>query len=143
MVEFGIGTRCLVPLDRLVDYAGALWRELRPGAVVWLSGDLGSGKTAFAQAVAAVAEAEPARSPTFALVHEYPGPAGILIHVDCYRLQDPREAIDLDFPELQRRARVVLVEWPERGGRHVPPPDAHVSFDHADEPGRRWLERVA
>ena len=46
--------------------AGALWRELSVGAVVWLTGDLGTGKTTFAQAMCRAGGAEPARSPTFA-----------------------------------------------------------------------------
>lgn len=114
-----------------------LWRELRPGAVVWLSGDLGVGKTTLVQAVARAAKAEPAFSPTFALVHEYASPEGPLIHADCYRLRDPEEAVDLDFRDLQRRARLLFVEWPERAGEHAPPPDLRLELVHTDDPGRR------
>jgi tRNA threonylcarbamoyladenosine biosynthesis protein TsaE len=133
----------LVTLAELEAEAATVWRALRPGAVVWLSGELGVGKTTFVQAVARAAGAEPATSPTFALVHEYPSPEGPLIHVDCYRLRQPSEALDLDFPGLERRARLLLVEWPERGGGYVPPPDVHVRLAHGDRPDRRVLELQA
>jgi tRNA threonylcarbamoyladenosine biosynthesis protein TsaE len=129
-------------LDQLQAAAARLWQELPPGAVVWLTGELGSGKTTFVQAVAAAAQAEPARSPSFALVHEYPSPHGPLVHVDCYRLRRPVEALDLDFPGLERQARLLLVEWPERAGDLAPPPQAHLRLAHAADPDRRVLERV-
>jgi tRNA threonylcarbamoyladenosine biosynthesis protein TsaE len=129
-------------LDALRARATALWRELPPGAVVWLTGDLGAGKTTFVQALADAARAEAARSPTFALVHEYQSPEGLLVHADCYRLRSADEAIDLDFPDLERRARLLVVEWPERAGRHAPSPTAHIHLSFTDRPDERWLTRV-
>ncbi len=143
VVEFAVGSRQLVALEDLESYAGALWHELPRGAVVWLTGDLGSGKTAFVSSLTSVLAADAARSPTFALVHEYSTSDGMVAHVDCYRLRSAQEAIDIDFPELTRRARAVFVEWPDRGGGFVPGPDAHVSFAHADNENERWLERIA
>ncbi len=131
-----------VTLVGLRAIAADLWSELPAGSAVWLTGDLGSGKTTFVQAVAEAAGAEPARSPSFALVHEYESPSGRIAHVDCYRLRDPEEAMDLDFPGLQHDARLLLVEWPERAGGHAPQPDAHLAFSHADDPERRIVERV-
>ncbi len=141
--EANRSARRTVSLDELYEEADRLWHRLAPGSVVWLSGELGTGKTTFAQGVARAADAEPARSPTFALVHEYSSPDGVLVHADCYRLREPREALDLDFPELQRRARLLLSEWPEKAGAFAPPPDAHVRFAYAGHPDRRVLERVA
>jgi hypothetical protein len=126
----GAGMAESVTLAELRATAARLWQELGPGSVVWLTGELGSGKTTFVQAVADAAEAEPARSPSFALVHEYPSPHGPLVHVDCYRLREPAEALDLDFPGLERRAL-------------APPPDTHLHLAHAEDPERRVLERVA
>ena len=132
-----------VTLEELEAYAAALWSTVPPGAVIWLSGDLGAGKTTFVQAVARAAGAGGARSPTFALVHEYDAPGGLLIHVDCYRLRDPDEALDIDFPGLLGTARLLLIEWPEQAGRHAPPPTVHLTFRHGAEAGVRRLERVA
>jgi len=128
-----------VELDEL---GRRLWATLSPGAVVWLTGELGSGKTALVQAIALAAGAEHARSPTFALVHEYPSPAGLIIHADCFRLRQPDDAVDIDFADLQRRARLLLIEWPENAGTLAPPPDLHLSLAHDADPDRRIVERV-
>jgi len=130
-------------LDALAREGERLWRALPPHSVVWLSGELGTGKTTFVQAVTRAAGAEPARSPTYALVHEYRSPAGTIAHVDCYRLRTPDEASDLDLDGLRRRVRLVLIEWPERAGEYAPPPDAHLRFQHADRRDHRRVERVA
>lgn len=138
-----VPTRVSLSLPELSAEAERLWRTLPTGAVVWLMGEIGSGKTTFVQAVARAAGAREVRSPTFALVHEYPAPDGTIVHADCYRLRDPEEAMDLDFPGLQRRARVLLVEWPERAGRHAPPAAVRLQFGHTDRPDTRVLERLA
>ncbi|MFQ5702507.1 MAG: tRNA (adenosine(37)-N6)-threonylcarbamoyltransferase complex ATPase subunit type 1 TsaE [Gemmatimonadales bacterium] len=141
MTEPGVGRGKLCSLDEMRCEAESLARELQAGAVVWLTGEVGSGKTTFVQALAGALGVEHARSPTFSLVNEYEG-AGTLIHVDCYRLKAPAEAIDLDFPDLTRRASVLAIEWPERGGRFVPMPDVHLAFGHTADPNNRILERV-
>jgi tRNA threonylcarbamoyladenosine biosynthesis protein TsaE len=140
-VRNAAATPAPVTLPQLEAAAARLWHELPPGAVVWLTGDLGAGKTTFVQAVARAAGAVPATSPTFALVHEYPSPHGTLVHADCYRLRDPDEALDLDFPGLERRARLLLVEWPERAGPHAPRATAHIHLAHGDRPEWRLLAR--
>lgn len=129
-------------LEELEEAAGRWWRALKAGSVVWLSGDLGAGKTALVQALARAAGAEPARSPSFALVHEYPSPEGTLVHVDCYRLRRPEEALDLDLAALAARARVLLIEWPERAGPFAPAPDLHLWLKHVARPDRRLVEQV-
>ena len=142
VADGGSGVPRAMSLGELNQAAAELWRELAPGSVVWLTGELGAGKTTFVQAIAVAADAEPARSPSFALVHEYSSPHGLLVHADCYRLREPAEALDLDFDGLMRQARLLLVEWPEKAGEYAPPPDAHVALAHADDPQQRLLERV-
>ncbi len=129
-------------LEGLDELARSLWQETERGATVWLSGDLGSGKTTFVQALARAAHAERATSPTYTLIHEYRSPEGPVIHADCYRLREPDEALDLDFPELERRARLLVLEWPEHAGSYAPPPDIHLRFDHVADPSKRRVERV-
>ncbi|MFC1639291.1 tRNA (adenosine(37)-N6)-threonylcarbamoyltransferase complex ATPase subunit type 1 TsaE [Gemmatimonadota bacterium] len=142
MARLGVGEKRLVTLEGLRAESAALWHDVPRGSVVWLTGDLGTGKTTFVQALAEVAGAEAARSPTFSLVHEYEASDGFLFHVDCYRLRAPDEALDLDFPEILRRARLLLVEWPDRAGYLAPPPDISLVFSHCDDPAVRLLERV-
>jgi tRNA threonylcarbamoyladenosine biosynthesis protein TsaE len=129
-------------LPELEEQARRWWRELGPGSVVWLSGDLGAGKTTLVQALARAAGAEPARSPSFALVHQYAAPEGMLVHVDCYRLKRPEEALDLDLAALAAQARLMVIEWPERAGPFAPAADLHLCLAHTVAPDRRVVERV-
>ncbi len=137
-----LGKKRVVTLAEMGAEAAVLWQESPRGSVVWLTGDLGTGKTTFVQALAKVAGAEPARSPTFSLVHEYESPTGVIFHVDCYRLRSIDEAIDLDFPEIVRAARMLLIEWPERAGHYTPPPDVTIGFFHTGDQEVRQMERV-
>jgi tRNA threonylcarbamoyladenosine biosynthesis protein TsaE len=92
----------------------SLGRELPPGSVVLLYGDLGAGKTAFVRGMARGIGANPdeVSSPTFTLVQEYSGSAK-LYHVDLYRLEGP-EIDDLGLEDLVSGDGIVAIEWAER-----------------------------
>ena len=100
---------------------GALAGGLQSGDVIVLSGDLGTGKTVFAQGVAAgLGVTERVVSPTFAIAREYAGRLP-LHHLDVYRLEHVQEAIDLGLDELFEDA-VTLIEWGD-GVRDLLPAD--------------------
>lgn len=126
-------------LDELATLAARIWADTAAGDVVWLSGDLGSGKTTFAQLLCAAAGARDVNSPTYALVQEYDTDQGAIVHADCYRLMEPGDARDLDLLVRARDARLTLIEWPERGGSLVPASDIHLQFAHHPEPHLRLL----
>lgn len=87
---------------------------LRAGDVICLNGDLGAGKTRFAQGVACgLGVAGPVTSPTFTLINEYQGRLP-LYHMDVYRLTGPLEMEDLGYEEYFYSDGVTLVEWAER-----------------------------
>jgi len=103
--------------------ARELAARLRPGNVVLVRGDLGSGKTVFVRGLAEGLGLDPLEvaSPTFALVHEY-GPAGrppVLLHVDLYRLPDGGAAIG-DLGLEGRGDAILAVEWPRPVLQHGP-----------------------
>lgn len=95
--------------------AARLAAALPPGAVLLLSGDLGSGKTTFVRGLAEGLGIDPDQvtSPSFTLVHEYRGGRLPLVHVDLYRLdRADLDEIGLD-PDLAATG-IVAVEWAER-----------------------------
>jgi len=99
-------------LDATHAVAGALASVSRAGDVFVLAGEMGAGKTAFAQGFGrALGVTEPITSPTFTLVHTYDTPRGPLHHADIYRLEQLAEVADLALSELAEFNGIVLVEW--------------------------------
>lgn len=126
--------------EALQALAVELGARLAPGEVVWLSGELGTGKTTFVKGlVRGLGVTVPATSPTYALVHHYEGARGPVYHVDCYRLKQPDDAQDLDWETLQRGA-ALLIEWPERAGEWAPRPSQKVVLSHTANPDLRQVE---
>lgn len=104
--------------DETTAAAREIARTLPANATVHLIGDLGSGKTFLARAIATELGADPREvsSPSFAIVHEYPRADGPpIIHIDGYRLSDrPREWFEIGIPELLAEPGLKLIEWPKR-----------------------------
>jgi tRNA threonylcarbamoyladenosine biosynthesis protein TsaE len=120
-------TLSLVGADATRQVAAAIARRVRSGDVVLLVGDLGAGKTTFAQGFATgLGVTEPVTSPTFTLVREYalceppgehgPGPALVtLFHADLYRLDTLGDVEDLGIAERVEDGGVAVVEWGDLG----------------------------
>lgn len=96
--------------------AAAVVGHIRAGDTLLLIGDLGSGKTAFTQGLAAAAGVtETVTSPTFTLMRPYPTALGLdLLHVDVYRLETTAEIAGLGLGELLDEDAFAVIEWGER-----------------------------
>ena len=100
----------------------ALAAELEPGAVVLVSGELGTGKTTFVRgALRELGVEGPVTSPTFVVGHAYEGRDGPVAHLDLYRLagmgdEDPGLLDPFFAPEA-----IAFVEWPEHAQGAWPP----------------------
>lgn len=107
---------------------------LRPGDVVGLVGELGSGKTTLVQGIAAGwGSLDQATSPTFVLVNVYRGPSQQrLYHLDAYRLSGPAEAEDLDLQALLEGGPLV-VEWADRIRAALPDEFLWVTLEMVDD----------
>ncbi len=98
--------------DQTQALAAALAGIAASGDLIVLAGEMGAGKTAFAQGFArGLGITETVTSPTFTLIREYPGPRLDLHHLDVYRLDNLREVDDLSLGEMLDEAAVMLVEW--------------------------------
>jgi tRNA threonylcarbamoyladenosine biosynthesis protein TsaE len=109
-----------------------LAKSLRPGDLVLVSGELGSGKTTFIRgACRALCVSGPVTSPTFTIGHLYDGYVGIA-HLDLYRLTEIDPAILEDYVTPER---ITFVEWPAalEGATH------RVKLEHAGD-DRRTIE---
>lgn len=99
--------------------------RLRGGDVVLLIGDLGAGKTAFAQGIGeGLGVVGPMTSPTFTLIHEYIGQFNgnkvRLIHMDLYRLRHPEEAEVIGIEDAFVEDAICLIEWPKIAEDYLP-----------------------
>ncbi len=118
---------------RMAEWGRAFGAACPAGTVLALHGDLGAGKTTLVRAIAdglGVHDATAVTSPTYAVVHEYATTQGLVVHADLYRVRRPIELDELALEELLARARVVLVEWPERGGDRLPRHTVHLALAH-------------
>lgn len=114
---------------------------LRPGDLVCLSGELGSGKTVLARGMGrGWGTAVRVTSPTFVLVNEYPRlrDGCILYHIDCYRLENAADIATVGLEDILGGAGAWMIEWPEHILNQLPEDRMWVSLTY-DSPTRRRL----
>ena len=103
--------------------------RLEQGMRIYLSGDLGTGKTTLVRALLHTLGYEGrVKSPSYALVEAYVISRLYLYHFDFYRFHDPNEWNDLGFREYFSGEAVCLVEWPEKAGELLPAADLEIQL---------------
>ncbi len=124
------------------------------GAVLYLQGELGAGKTTCVRSLLrALGVSGLVRSPTYTLVETYVLPNLTCVHVDLYRLQSLTEVDELGLRDVVGRGCLLLVEWPERGDGHLTPADLDLTLEYSGEGrrarvqsktplGRQWLDNL-
>jgi len=127
---------------------------VQTGAVVYLRGELGAGKTTCVRSLLrTLGVTGLVRSPTYTLVETYHLATLTCVHVDLYRLQSLTEVDELGLRDLLGPASLLMVEWPERGGAALPPADVSVALRYAGDArlaslsaqtllGTEWLENL-
>jgi tRNA threonylcarbamoyladenosine biosynthesis protein TsaE len=112
--------------------------QLRPGDLVTVSGELGTGKTTLVRgACRALGVDDPITSPTFTIGHRYRGQVDVS-HLDLYRFAGVSAAEWGDL-EPYFDGAVCFVEWPDAGKEVLPPARFAVSLEHAGD-GQRRIE---
>ena len=134
-------------VEQTQEWGKQLGSRLRGGDVVALIGDLGAGKTAFAQGVGeALGVTGPMTSPTFTLIHEYlatlEGTQVRLIHMDLYRLQHPEEVEVIGVEDGFVEDAVCLIEWPEIAEDYLPEGRLDIEIIGSGEQPREIIFRA-
>jgi tRNA threonylcarbamoyladenosine biosynthesis protein TsaE len=115
----------------------ALAKGALPGRVLFLSGDLGAGKTTLVRGLLrALGWEGRVKSPTYALVEIYAVSRLNLYHFDFYRFKDREEWVNSGFREHFNPESLCVVEWPEKAEGLLPAPDLHLTLE-LSQPGRR------
>jgi tRNA threonylcarbamoyladenosine biosynthesis protein TsaE len=127
-------------VDDTKAVAATLAELARPGDLILLAGDLGAGKTAFAQGFgAALGVVESITSPTFTLVSQYQGRLP-MNHLDVYRLEQLAEVDDLGLAEMLDEGGVTLIEWGDAIVPALPADFLEVRFGFGESDDDRELE---
>ena len=110
-------------LEELQKIAEDFAKNLNPGDVVCMTGDLGAGKTTFTQFVAKkLGITEPVQSPTFNILLQHKSPEGLILnHFDLYRLENADELDDIAFYEtIEDSNSISFIEWAEKFKDEMP-----------------------
>jgi tRNA threonylcarbamoyladenosine biosynthesis protein TsaE len=116
---------------------------LRGGEVLSLEGPLGAGKTTFVKGLAEGlgCRASEVSSPTFTLVHEYPGGRFPVVHLDLYRLESSEELAALGFDDLLAGPTIAAIEWGDKFPEALPPGALRFVFSMDGE--ARKIRRIS
>lgn len=124
--------KLVVPDAEAMEEIGRLLARTagRPG-VVYLEGELGTGKTTLVRSLLrGLGYSGKVKSPTYTLVEPYALANLTVYHLDLYRLADPEELEWLGIRDLDNRVDLLLVEWPDHGAGLLPPADLVISIEH-------------
>ena len=117
--------------EELDKFATAFARRLTLGDVVALSGPVGSGKSTLVRAIVrALHGADQSCSPSFTFRHRYDGDPPIE-HIDFFRIEDPRELVELGLEEAFDGNAIALVEWWRNAPDAIPPRRYEIEINGA------------
>lgn len=136
----------LLPTEAHTHHLGAtLAQKVEAGAIIFLKGDLGVGKTTLVRGfLTELGITDKIKSPSYSIVEPYSiHPNLEVFHLDLYRVVDEKELFYIGALEYFSKASIVLVEWPEKGGHFLPPPDIVCSLHLLNEGREAQLDALS
>jgi tRNA threonylcarbamoyladenosine biosynthesis protein TsaE len=122
---------------------GALAMNCSPPFIVYLEGDLGTGKTTLVRGfMRQLGYQGRVKSPTYTLLEPYEFEGQFYYHFDLYRLSDPRELDYLGVEDLLNKDALLLIEWPNKGEGVLPQADLIIHFSHQQQARRLRFEAL-
>jgi tRNA threonylcarbamoyladenosine biosynthesis protein TsaE len=112
-------------------------KELSAGSILALKGELGSGKTQFTKGlVAGLGSSVPVTSPTFTIIHEYPGGRLPVYHLDFFRLENRESVVQLGLDDYVFGDGISVIEWADRFPESIPEQARWILFEIRSENAR-------
>jgi tRNA threonylcarbamoyladenosine biosynthesis protein TsaE len=122
----------------MLDFGQTLAQKLSPGDVVYLSGDLGVGKTTLVRGLLrALGYLDRVKSPSYGLVESYDIAGRQIHHLDLYRLGHAEEIEYLGIPDLLDENSLLLIEWAEKGEGYLPAATLRIRIEDRSSGGRK------
>lgn len=114
----------------MMAFAAKLAATVEPATVIYLSGELGAGKTVFCRGfIQSLGYKDRVKSPTYGLLETYSIAGLEIIHMDLYRIADPGELAYLGIDDQRYQQAVWLIEWASHGRGDLPPADLTITID--------------
>lgn len=126
--------------EAMYVFGSELTRRCTPGAIIYLIGELGAGKTTIVRGILqALGYRGIVKSPTYTLVESYTFDHLVLHHFDLYRLQDPEELQFLGLSDYLTENAICLIEWPERAIHYLPKSTLCCTIEAPKSGIGRWI----
>ncbi|MEX0685766.1 MAG: tRNA (adenosine(37)-N6)-threonylcarbamoyltransferase complex ATPase subunit type 1 TsaE [Balneolales bacterium] len=127
--------------EQTLEFGRTIAKSLKPGNVVCLHGDIGSGKTHLVKGIASFfgIDEHEVQSPTFTIINEYEGGSIPVYHFDFYRINTPEEATRLGIDEYFYGEGICLIEWPSKINPYIPEHPINIRLKHRSDTIREIL----
>ena len=127
------------------NFGSGLVNNLNQNLIIYLKGELGSGKTTFSKGlIKGMGYKDLITSPTFSIMERIETEEFCILHIDLYRIERPEEIVELELHEEPHNSKptIMIIEWPERGHDLILPADIEISFDMTNEMNERSIDLV-